>query len=70
MKINKKMFRENRVICLPFEQKTYLDTVNDAVKFRSQIDEFYNLYPERFPNRIVNGYQLKETRFSKKLSIS
>ncbi len=70
MKTNSKpIVRENRVICLPFDQKTYLETVNDAQKFRAQLDEFLGLFPKLFPNQIVNGYQLKETRFSKKLLI-
>jgi hypothetical protein len=61
--------RENRVICLPFDQETYLETVNDPKKFRAQVDEFLNSFPELFPKRIVNGYLLKEIRFSKKLLI-
>ena len=70
MKRNKKPIqRENRIICLPFDQKTYLETVNDAEKFRTKIEEFLNLFPELFPHRILNGYLLLETRLSKKLSI-
>lgn len=61
--------RENRIICLPFNQETYLEIVNDAVKFRIQLDGFIVKFPELFPESIVNGYQLKETRFSKKLSL-
>ncbi len=70
MKKNKKPSkRENRVICLPFDQKTYLEIVNDPEKFRAQVDEFFNLFPELFPRRIINGYQLIDPRHSKKLSI-
>ena len=61
--------RQSKIICLPFDQNTYLDIVNDASKFRIQVDEFLNRFPELFPKRIVNGYQLKEIRFSQKLSM-
>ena len=60
--------RENKVICLPFNQETYLEIVNDAVKFRIQVNEFIVQFPELFPKSIVNGYQLKETRLSQKLA--
>lgn len=60
---NKFSASANRVICLPFDQKTYPKIVNDPEKFRAQVDEFFNLYPELFPRRIINGYQLKETRY-------
>ena len=70
MKRSKKPIqRENKVICLPFDIDTYLDIVNDAYQFRAQVDEFLNRFPELFPKRIVNGYQLKETRHSNSVSI-
>jgi hypothetical protein len=32
--------KENRVICLPFVQESYSEIVNDANKFRIQLDKF------------------------------
>lgn len=61
--------KENRIICLPFAQESYLEIVNNANKFRTQLDKFIVTNPELFPQRILNGYKLKETRPSKKLSI-
>ena len=54
---------------MPFDQETYLDIVNNAVNFRIQVNEFIKQFPELFPKSIVNGYQLKETRLSQKLSL-
>jgi hypothetical protein len=36
--------------------------VNDAIKFRTKLEEFIVKFPDLFPESIVNGYQLKETR--------
>jgi hypothetical protein len=43
--------------------------VNDAVKFRIQLDELIVKFPKLFPESIKNGYQLKEIRVSQKLSL-
>jgi len=60
---------QNRIICLPFEQKTYYDIVKNAKKFRIYIDEFIEQYPQLFPNEITQGYQLKDVREPKKLPV-
>ncbi len=61
--------RQNRTICLPFSQETYLNTVNDAKTFRTALDECMTQSPELFPPEITDGYRFKEKRHSKKLSI-
>ena len=60
---------QNRVICLPFDQKTYHEIINDAPAFRMQLDEFIKQFPQQFPTEIVHGYRLKDIRFPKKLPI-
>ncbi|MCP4106394.1 MAG: hypothetical protein GY749_12775 [Desulfobacteraceae bacterium] len=42
--------RQNRMICLPFQQETYGETVADALQFRLYIDEMFSLYPELLQN--------------------
>jgi len=60
---------QNRVICLPFDKKIYDDIVKDANKFRASLDKFIEQYPELFPQEITQGYQLKDVREPKKLSV-
>jgi hypothetical protein len=36
---------EKRVLCFPYEQKTYLDVVQDDSKFRALIDSFIEQFP-------------------------
>ena len=59
----------NRVICLPFEQKTYHEVIHDAQAFRMQLDEFIQQLPQLFPAKIVHGYRMKDIRFPKKLPV-
>ncbi len=61
--------RKNRIICLPFSQEEYLNNVYNASKFRDCIDNKLKWFPELFPAEIENGYQMKEIKVSKKLSI-
>lgn len=59
----------HRVICLPFDKKTYDDTVKDANKFRASLDEFIKQFPQLFPTEITQGYQLFDIREPKKLPV-
>lgn len=61
--------RNNRSICLPFTQDDYNKSINNSVEFRKHIDKSIQLYPEIFPPEITNGYQMKDSHFSKKLMI-
>jgi len=60
---------EYRIICLPFEQKTYFDIVQDDGKFRVLVDSFIEQSPELFPAEIHKGYQLKDIRHPRKLPV-
>lgn len=61
--------RNNRSICLPFEEEEYKQNIEDFTKFRNCIDEKIHIYPELFPPEIINGYQMKDSNFSKKQQI-
>lgn len=65
----KPAYRKNRTICLPFSQEEYFANIYKPITFRSCIDDHVRLFPELFPPEIKNGYQMKETKISKKLSI-
>lgn len=61
--------RQNRSICLPFLQDVYNQNILDPSNFRKYIDECIELFPEIFPYEIINGYQMKDCYFSKKMKI-
>ncbi len=61
--------RQNRTICLPFQQETYDETVADALQFRLYIDEMFSLYPELSPPEIGLGWRMKDSYISKKQDI-
>ena len=54
-------------ITLPFEKDEYQDIVDDKVAFRQNIDRMIAEYPELFPAAIEQGYNLHDTRTSKKM---
>lgn len=60
---------DGKTICLPFCREEYCKVVEDTDLFRKSLDDRINLFPELFPAEIDQGYQMKETRRSKKLSI-
>ena len=64
----KSAVRNNRSICVPFVQDVYNQNIQNPVDFRKCIDEQIQLYPNLFPPEIINGYQLKDSHFSKKLN--
>ncbi len=61
--------RGHRSICLPFDQNVYGETVADPKKFRTYVNKMIELFPDLFPAKIVNGYELKDKTFRKKLGI-
>ena len=61
--------RLNRTICVPFCSQDYNKRVCNSVKFREALDARIEQFPELFPAEIGTGYQIKNTRESKKLSI-
>ncbi len=60
---------DGKTICLPFGQEEYYKVVDCPALFRKSLDDRINLFPELFPAEIDRGYQMKEKRTSKKLSI-
>ncbi len=61
--------RNNRTICLPFSQDNYNGNIYDPSDFRNCLDEQIELFPELFPPEIINGYQMKDIFYSKKLAM-
>ena len=60
--------RHSRIICISFSSNEYR-IVNDPAKFRAYLDAMIEQFPELFPAEITVGYQMKDIRKSKKLSI-
>ena len=61
--------RFNRTICVPFCSQDYNKIVCNSVKFREALDARIEQFPELFPAEIGTGYNMKDNRKSKKLSI-
>ena len=61
--------RNNRTICTPFCNKTYVDTVECPQKFRAQLDDMIARCPEIFPLEIQHGYRMKDSYVSIRLNI-
>ncbi len=61
--------RENRSICVPFVAEEYKINVKNPSDFRKELDHKIKAYPELFPAGIELGYELKDNRYSEKLSI-
>ena len=61
--------RHNRAICVPFCSQDYNEIVHDPAKFRKSLDAGVEQFPELFPAEIGTGYEMKDNRESKKLSI-
>lgn len=60
--------RKNRTICIGFPAN-YDEIIKNPSSFRAVIDDSFKRYPELFPLDIVDGYELKESRISKKTSV-
>ena len=61
--------RDKCSICLPFERSTYDEITKDSKKFRSHINDKIAHFPELFPVKITGGYEMKDSRKSKKLCL-
>ena len=61
--------RQNRTICIEFPTD-YDETINNHSAFRAAINDNYKLHPELSPLEISEGYELKEIRTSKKMSVT
>ena len=61
--------RDKCSICLPFERSTYDENTKDSKKFRSHINDKIAHFPELFPVKITGGYEMKDSRKSKKLCL-
>jgi hypothetical protein len=66
----KSAHRDNKTICLPFSQQVYNANINNAVDFRTCIDERIEFFPELFPPEITKGYRMKDIYYSKKQSVA
>ena len=64
-----KSSRNNCTICVPFQKATYSSTVDYLPRYRQQLDDFIEKYPELFPHKIRNGYKMQDSYISKKLNI-
>ncbi len=69
MPASKNALRGHRRICLGISQDKYETVVNNHVRSRELIDNAVNCHPELFPAEIHNGYELKDSRISKKLNV-
>jgi hypothetical protein len=61
--------RVNQVIRVPLLEEGYESIVTDTKEFRCQLDELITECPELFPAEILQGYQMKEIYWSKKMDI-
>ena len=61
--------RDKCSICIPFERSTYDEITKDSKKFRSHINNKIADFPELFPVNITSGYEMKDSRKSKKLCL-
>ena len=60
---------QNKTICMPCTTGKYEEIINNPPEFRNYLDNVINLHPELFPVTINEGYQLKDSRLSKKLGL-
>ncbi len=68
-KVSGSTSRHNRTICVPFCSQDYNKIVCNPVEFREALDARIEQFPELFPAKIETGYEMKDNRDSKKLSI-
>ena len=61
---------QNRTICIYFVMENYPTIIEDAFQFRLYIDEMIVKFPELFPSNISEGYRMKDSYTSKKLSVT
>ena len=61
--------RKNRTICLSFPHDSYNKIVLNPSEFRKYIDGVIASFPDLFPPEIKEGYRMKDSYYSKKMSI-
>lgn len=61
--------KKNSTICLPNSEEKYEKMINYPDQFREFLDGNYERFPELFPVRFSEGYQLKDQRMSLKTGI-
>jgi hypothetical protein len=61
--------RGSCTICLPFDKDFYESIIDDWLKFRNALDDFFQTMPELFPSAFAQGYTLKDSRTSKKTGL-
>lgn len=62
--------RQQKTICIFFDQNDYTVLVEDSFQYRMYLDEMIIRFPELFPAEIVNGYQMKDSYTSIKTDIT
>ena len=68
--MNSEKIRQNRTICIPFDEDLYNNIVRDAPKFRQYVEMIFLDEPQLFPQEMSKGFQLKEIRPSIKACLS
>jgi hypothetical protein len=61
--------RRCSTLCLPFDQDSYDQAVEDPARFRRELDRLFLAVPELFPGSFAAGYRLKDARTSAKLGV-
>jgi hypothetical protein len=56
-------------ICLPVDQDSYQQVVDDPARFRAWLDRAFRDSPELFPEAFSKGYRLKDGRVSAKTGL-
>lgn len=59
----------NRTICLPFSEEEYLESIQQAPRFRARLNELIERFPQLVPPEIQEGYRMKDIRYSSKLAL-
>lgn len=63
------LLQGSRTICVPVMEEKYGSLVEDAAQFRAWLQEMFGRFPELFPSGFELGFELKDLRTSKKLTI-
>lgn len=63
------MARPCSTLCLPFDEGSYPELIDDPVRFRQALDRLFLAMPELFPAAFGAGYRLNDARTSAKLGL-
>jgi len=58
-----------RSICLPVSEEEYQRLMHDPAALREYLDVCYEEMPELFPDGFSDGYEMKDSRSSKKMGL-